>query len=470
VENGQSGHPHKGRHLRVHPRGLLPDQLDDLRALGEVGIGRVRDPLILGPLADHFPIDVDQQNREVTPVPEADCFSHVRGELHLVLDEGGTETLVRGQRGHVLGAVDDDQVTVVVEIALITRAQHIADEGLVRGRLVLVVAHEDARGSVRDLTILRDDDLDAGNRTAHRLGLHLVPMGRGDADLCLAVDLLQRDAEGVEVLHDVDAERGASGVDPLRAEQTQMVPQRTEHQELSDRDFDASPPACLLAVVAAFGASLPDFHPPVVDGPLQPGGLADPDLDPREIVLPHARRPEELMGAYLSDVVTQRFGSFGEVEPVALHDVARGGEVAFARPRQRQEHQPFVLRLHRLCEEEVLHACDDIEMGHHCALRLSRGPRGVHQNRDVGVLATRHALAILVRIRLGPSSTHGENLVEGDRHLGVVERHSPPIAVDDAPESRQLMLHLEELVGLLLVAHHDHRTLRVLHDEGHFLR
>ena len=88
-----------------------------LVARREVGVARVGDVALLGPVADRLHVDVDERAGLVAAVPEAHRLLDVREELELVLQVLRREERPVGELADVLGAVDDLQVPVGVDVA-----------------------------------------------------------------------------------------------------------------------------------------------------------------------------------------------------------------------------------------------------------------------------------------------------------------------------------------------------------------
>ena len=84
---------------------------------GEVGVAGIGEAAPLGPVADRVHVDVDERADAVAVVAEGDRLLDDGEELELVLDVVRREHRAVGELAHVLGAVDDLQVAVVVEEA-----------------------------------------------------------------------------------------------------------------------------------------------------------------------------------------------------------------------------------------------------------------------------------------------------------------------------------------------------------------
>src|SRR5207245_1656294 len=109
---------------------------------------------------------------------------------------------------HVVGAIDDLEMTGGVEEARVARADPaVAQRGRRRLR-VLEVTLEDAGRAEHDLALLGDLDLDLGHRGAHRIQAHVAILLDGDEDARLghAVELLDVDPQRAEENDDLGAD------------------------------------------------------------------------------------------------------------------------------------------------------------------------------------------------------------------------------------------------------------------------
>ena len=110
-----------GREVRVHLLDALLDEGVHLRLLREVGVARIGQVALLGPVAHRLEVDVDHDAHLLAPVADRDGFLDVREELELVLDVLRREDGAVGQAPDVLRAIDDLQVALRVEEAGIAR-------------------------------------------------------------------------------------------------------------------------------------------------------------------------------------------------------------------------------------------------------------------------------------------------------------------------------------------------------------
>src|SRR5260370_1266272 len=155
------------RQVAVHPLHLLPDEVAGLGLLGEVRVGGIGDLAPLRQLPDVLHLDVDH-GRHVGPVlTHRHGLLDVRADLDLLLHLLGRELGAVGEGRDVLGAIDDDQVTVRIEHGRVPRVEPaLADcrGGRLRAPLV---GREHARAPADDLTRLGEADLGVGKRLAH---------------------------------------------------------------------------------------------------------------------------------------------------------------------------------------------------------------------------------------------------------------------------------------------------------------
>ncbi len=156
-----------------------------------------------------------------------------------------------GEFADILGAVDDDELALLVEEAGIAGLQPaVGRQRVPRHLLLLVVAHEDVGALQHDLAAVVDLDLDARDRPADRVGIGLGIGLAGDQRRRLggAVDLLQVDAEGAEEAVGVGSERRAAGVAPARLAEAELVAHRAVDQQLAQREARAIGERQALAV------------------------------------------------------------------------------------------------------------------------------------------------------------------------------------------------------------------------------
>src|SRR5713226_3487307 len=211
VQDGKAPDALRGRQGVIGATDLLVDQLIGGGILGKVGIARIADAASLRPVAHDLHVDVEHRRDIGARMAHRHRFLDVDAELELVLDVLGGEHRAVLQRGHVLDAIDDDELSIGIEEAGIAGMEPpIAQR---RGRLLraLVIAREEALGADEHLAPIGELDVDAGQRRAHGLQLDsTVPVQGGRrAALGGAVELLEVDTDGPEELHHLGTEGGA---------------------------------------------------------------------------------------------------------------------------------------------------------------------------------------------------------------------------------------------------------------------
>src|SRR5581483_5903812 len=135
-------------------------------------------------------------------------------ELELVLDELRGERRAVGELAHILGPVDDGELTARVDQAGIAGLEPaVGREGVARRLVLLEVADEHAGALHLHLAPVADAHLRARHGAADGVGVGLVVALQRDepARLGGAVDLLEVDAERAEEAERVGAERRSAG-------------------------------------------------------------------------------------------------------------------------------------------------------------------------------------------------------------------------------------------------------------------
>ena len=119
-------------------------------------------------LLEHHEVRDDERGRELAPVADQDGLRHERALLQPQLDRRGRDVLAAGRDDEVLLAVGDRQVAVGVEVADVAGVEPPVAQRR-RGFLGPVeVALHDVRPAREHLAVVRDPDLDAGDRDADR--------------------------------------------------------------------------------------------------------------------------------------------------------------------------------------------------------------------------------------------------------------------------------------------------------------
>jgi hypothetical protein len=130
-------------------------------------------------------------------VPDDPSVLDVGAEFQPGLQVLGGEGAAVFKSEHVLGAVEDDQVAVVIDEPLVARVKPAVDEGLRSGLGILVVALEHRRAAGENFAILIDAHLGSGDGGSDRVELDVASTvdDRNPGHLGLSIDLLQVDAQ-----------------------------------------------------------------------------------------------------------------------------------------------------------------------------------------------------------------------------------------------------------------------------------
>ena len=111
-----AAHLHRRRELAAFDREVLLHELELLDLL-VVGEGRVERGDVLGDLFLRRAFGGnDQRGGELAAVADHDCVEDAGRELQLAFDRGGRDILSDRRLEQVLLAVDDDEVSVLVEV------------------------------------------------------------------------------------------------------------------------------------------------------------------------------------------------------------------------------------------------------------------------------------------------------------------------------------------------------------------
>ncbi|MNV62236.1 hypothetical protein D3C71_1547730 [compost metagenome] len=151
------------------------DQLVDLILGREVGVAGVSQTAPFGPVAHGFQVDVDEGAHVLAVRAEGHRFLDVLEELELVLDVLGREQAAVGKLAHVLGAVDDFQLAVGVQVAGVARMEPAVGAARLGGGVrIAVVLLEQPRALHQDLAVVGHADLDALDGRSDRVVAHLA--------------------------------------------------------------------------------------------------------------------------------------------------------------------------------------------------------------------------------------------------------------------------------------------------------
>src|SRR5215471_18770691 len=380
---------------------LARDELPHLGLLGEIRVGRVGQPAAFRPVAHRGKIDGDHGGHEGLLVPEAHRLPDVRAELELVLDELRGEGCAVGERAHVLGAVDDDEMAARVEEAGVARVEPaVGVDDLARGLLVLEVALEHRASAHEHFAAVGDLHLHARDGTARcrGIGLRVRLQGHETARLRRTVDLLEVDPDGSEEAEGVGPEGRTARERPLRLPEPELIAHGAVDEKLAEGGDEAEPARHALALRPQDLRPLRCCAEEIEGAPLERRGVVRADLDGREHVLPDARRGEHGGRTQLAEIALHRLRALRAVGAEA-GDQAREERVdGIARPRHRQVREGGVLGPHVRFSAEDLRHSDRVGVGDHGTLGMARGARGVADDGDVVRFALIHLGLEVARI------------------------------------------------------------------------
>src|SRR5262249_41574124 len=164
----------------VYPPG---NNLLDPWVSGEFLVAGIGDVIAFGPVAHRNRIDVDDHGDEVALLAERHRFAHLGEELDAVLKILWSYERAAIETTDVLGAVDDFEMSALVEKAGITGVHPtVGCLGLIGGSLVFIILEEHARALEHHLTAVGDLDLDVGCRPANRVGIDFPIRLHSDVD------------------------------------------------------------------------------------------------------------------------------------------------------------------------------------------------------------------------------------------------------------------------------------------------
>src|SRR5215211_651182 len=200
---------------------------DELLVLGE-RLQVVAGVMLLRPALRGLGVERQQRAYVLALVADGDRLAHQRDLLQPRLDVGRREVLTRRRDDELLLAVDDLQVTVVVELADVAGLEEtVLGHGL-RGLVgqVAVALHHDGPLD-QHLAVLGELDVDARAGRTHAADLDpLARVARARARrLRHPPQLGQRDAEGVEELDHLGRRRRGADVARLELVEAEMLAQ-----------------------------------------------------------------------------------------------------------------------------------------------------------------------------------------------------------------------------------------------------
>jgi hypothetical protein len=187
-------------------------------------------------------------------------------------------------------------------------------------------------------------------------------------------------------------------------------------------------------------------------------------------VLQHARRRKIIGRPDLAQILLRGVGRFRAGHAEACHQRLRIIQVMIADPCQRQIGQHHI-PIGQLVEgHRILRRSDATTRRQHHAFRAPGGSRCIEDDRRIGSTA-RVDLAIDARHRFRIAGHDrfllGDQLAETVEAAVVVIAQAAGLVVDDVPQLRQLLLHRQNLVDLLLVLHDRDRDIGVVQHIGH---
>src|SRR5229473_1801077 len=453
VQDGEAPDALRGRQGVIGATDLLVDQLIGGGILGKVGIARIADAASLRPVAHDLHVDVEHRRDIGARMAHRHRFLDVDAELELVLDVLGGEHRAVLQRGHVLDAIDDDELSIGIEEAGIAGMEPPTAQR--RGRLLraLVVAREEALGADEHLAPIGELDVDAGQRRAHGLQLDsTVPVQGGRrAALGGAVELLEVDTDGPEELHHLGTEGGAPRDGRADAPKPELIAKGVEDEPASEPGQGAEPGGHRLALQLETRPEHPAGKKELREAPLEPVGVLDAHLHLGEDVLPDAWRREGHGRADLTEVVTDGGGVFGAVDRAAREEGHGEREEAVPDPGHGQVGHDLVAPAHGLHLEELPRGGEEGAVGDHHALGKPRRPRRVVDDGEIRRESPGHLGVPVPGMIAGELDTPRLDLIQAHQPRMVVVPHALGVVVDDDLDEGQLVLHLQNLVDLLLV-------------------
>src|SRR6266481_5733713 len=230
--------PRPLRQRLVASADLVADHLTHLGLLGEIHVGRVGNATPLRPVPYRAGVDRDHGGHERLVVAERDRLTDVGAEFELVLDELGSERGAVGERPHVLGAVDDDQMPLGIDEPGVAGVEPTVGAEHLPGRLLVPeVALEHRAPLHEDLATVSDLDLHPRHRPPGGGGIRFpVGLQRDEPGrLGGSVHLLEVHSDRTEKAEGIGTEGSAAGERPLRPPEAQLVAYRTVHEELAER-------------------------------------------------------------------------------------------------------------------------------------------------------------------------------------------------------------------------------------------
>ncbi len=451
---------------------MVLDLRDHLRVLGQFLIAGIGDVVPFGPIPDGGQVDIDKGGAIIAAIAEDDRFQDVWIELQFVLDIFGGEQPPVGHFSHILGAVDDPQMSGAFfdKACVARRDPAIRILGRCRALGILIVFDEHTGRPIKHLARISDPDFHARRGHANGVGAHLVVglLGDKDAGFGLTIKLLQVDPQRPVEIEDLGPDGLACGVADPDAGKAQRILQRTVDQKFAQPI--RQPILQRYRLVIQNGGPDPTGHRhvtikhPFLEGP----SVFHPDHDIGQLGFEDAWRGKVVGRADLAQIGHHGVGGFRAVHaepcPIGLPD--REDEIAH--PSHRQIGQNLVFRAQLVEGRTVLGGFDDVVVRQNHTLRFSRGARRIKHHAGIfGGLAFQPfgKFGGVLGFVFPPFCLH-------DLKLGqlamIVFPHAARIEIDHMVQTMQTVLNLENLVDLFLVRRHNEAGPAVVQNIGDF--
>ena len=335
---------------------LFFHQAINLGPLGEFLVAGVVELLLIGPLSHHRVVDAHHGSNEVAFVADDPRVLDVGAEFEAGFQVLGRKGFSIAQGEDILSAVEDHQMAVVVDEALVVRVEPAVPEGFFSGFGILVVSQEDRRAASDDLAILGDLDFGARNGVAHSVKLDIaIAMHHGDAGhFGLPVNLLEINAQGMKKAEVIRSHGRTAGVGVTHPGEPQVVFEFLLHRDLGQPMQQGPGQGNGPLFEFQIGHVIADLGGQFVELALDPGGIQVFDLHRTGHLLIHARRGKHDMRADFADVLLGGFRLFGEVDCVTHLQTAGDGHHLLTDPGKRQVGDIVITVLARINGHEML--------------------------------------------------------------------------------------------------------------------
>src|SRR5258706_7094234 len=448
-------------------------QFVDFVFLREVGIARIGEIAALGPVAHRPHVDVDEGADAIAPRAESHGLPDVGRELEFVLYVvGGVQGTAR-QFAHVLGAVDDLEMAVGVQIAGVARVKIAACvQRLGRGVGALVVFLEQDVAANQYLAVVGDLHFDAGRRRTHGVELDLAVglEAHRSARLGRSVELLQVDTARPVEAKQVGADRRPGSVGDADAAHAKHVAQGAVHQQIAQRVEQPVGQADRLAIDDFGAAATRHSHEMVEHAALEPARVLHADHYLGQQVLEHARRREVIAGTGLAHVGHYRVAGFGAIDRESDVHRLRVGEQMVPHPGHGKVGQDVVLRTEVVEFAAALGCADKGSVRLAYALGLAGRAGGVEHHRNFIGPAAGDLIDEECRLARVPVASGLHDRIQALQPGLVVVIQAARVVVEDVCELWTLAAYFEQLVDLLLVFDYGVADAGVEQHEAQFLR